>query len=83
MSLPCKPTSPTLRVETLDAAIQYAINNDLDTVISAINAPHLSWGEKRRKESTELYGAAKPSILASMLYGDWGFRNLKSHCSYA
>lgn len=41
-----QPTSPTLRVETLDAAIQYTINNDLDTVISAINAPHLSWGVK-------------------------------------
>lgn len=41
-----QPTSPTLRVSTLDAAIQYSIDNDLDTVISAINAPHLSWGEK-------------------------------------
>ena len=41
-----QPTSPTLRVSTLDAAIKYTIDNDLDTVISAINAPHLSWGEK-------------------------------------
>lgn len=41
-----QPTSPTLQVSTLDAAIQYTIDNDLDTVISAINAPHLSWGEK-------------------------------------
>lgn len=41
-----QPTSPTLRVSTLDRAIQYAMENDLDTVISAINAPHLSWGEK-------------------------------------
>ena len=38
-----QPTSPTLKVETLDAAIRYAIDNDFDTVISAINAPHLSW----------------------------------------
>ncbi|SFR86504.1 cytidylyltransferase domain-containing protein [[Clostridium] aminophilum] len=45
-----QPTSPTLRVETLDDAIQYAIDNDLDTVISAINAPHLSWGEKDGKK---------------------------------
>ena len=36
-----QPTSPTLQVETLDEAIRYAIDNDLDTVISAINAPHL------------------------------------------
>lgn len=41
-----QPTSPTLRVSTLDAAIKYSIDNGLDTVISAINAPHLSWGEK-------------------------------------
>lgn len=45
-----QPTSPTLRVETLDAAIQYAIDHDLDTLISAINAPHLSWGEKDDKK---------------------------------
>ena len=41
-----QPTSPTLRVETLDSAIHYTIDNGYDTVISAINAPHLSWGEK-------------------------------------
>jgi CMP-N-acetylneuraminic acid synthetase len=34
-----QPTSPTLRVSTLDQAIKYTIDNDLDTVISAINAP--------------------------------------------
>lgn len=46
-----QPTSPTLKVETLDNAINYAIENNLDTVISAINKPHLSWrdenGEKK------------------------------------
>lgn len=41
-----QPTSPTLTAETLDKAIHYAIENNLDTLISAINAPHLSWGEK-------------------------------------
>lgn len=41
-----QPTSPTLKAETLDAAIQYAIGNDLDTLISAVNTPHLSWGMK-------------------------------------
>ena len=45
-----QPTSPTLRAETLDQAILYAIENDLDTVISAINAPHLSWKEKDGKK---------------------------------
>jgi spore coat polysaccharide biosynthesis predicted glycosyltransferase SpsG len=41
-----QPTSPTLKVETLDAAIQHAIRYDFDTVISVINHPHLAWIEK-------------------------------------
>ncbi len=41
-----QPTSPTLSVETLDAAISHSIEHGFDTVISAINAPHLSWGEE-------------------------------------
>ena len=45
-----QPTSPTLRVATLDAAIKYTIDNDFDTLISAINAPHLSWGIKDGKK---------------------------------
>lgn len=45
-----QPTSPTLTVETLDSAIKYAIDNDLDTVISAINSPHLSWSVKDGKK---------------------------------
>ena len=45
-----QPTSPTLKVETLDAAIKYSIDNNLDTCISAINAPHLSWKEENGKK---------------------------------
>lgn len=45
-----QPTSPTLSVETLDRAIEYTINNNLDTVISSINAPHLSWREENGKK---------------------------------
>ncbi len=45
-----QPTSPTLTVSTLDKAIKYAIDNDLDTLISAINAPRLSWGVKNGKK---------------------------------
>ncbi len=44
-----QPTSPLLRKETLDAAIEYFINNDFDTVLSCINKPHLSWTEKEGK----------------------------------
>lgn len=45
-----QPTSPTLKSETLDKAINYAIKNNLDTLISAVNKPHLSWCEKEGKK---------------------------------
>ena len=45
-----QPTSPTLRVETLDAALQYTLEKGADTIISAVNAPHLSWGVKNGKK---------------------------------
>lgn len=45
-----QPTSPTLSYHTLDLAIEYTIKNNLDTVISAINAPHLSWREMNGKK---------------------------------
>ena len=45
-----QPTSPTLQVETLDAAIKYTLDKGLDTCISAINSPHLSWGVKNGKK---------------------------------
>ena len=40
-----QPTSPLLKRETLDAAIEYFTKNDYDTVLSGINKPHLSWTE--------------------------------------
>lgn len=39
-------TSPTLDHRTLDLAIQHCIEKKLDTVISVINKPCLSWGEE-------------------------------------
>lgn len=45
-----QPTSPTLKTNTLDSSIRFAIDNNLDTVISAINAPHLTWGEENGKK---------------------------------
>lgn len=44
-----QPTSPTLEVTTLDKAIQYAVEHNLDTVISVVNRPHLAWVEKDGK----------------------------------
>ena len=40
-----QPTSPLLSVDTLDKAIEYTIDNDLDTVISVINDPRYSWSD--------------------------------------
>ncbi len=45
-----QPTSPTLRPETLDKAISYAAAHKLDTLISAINSPHLSWSVRDGKK---------------------------------
>lgn len=53
-----QPTSPTLTVETLDSAIKYAIDKNIDTLISAINAPHLSWIEEN--------GIKKPAYTARL-----------------
>ena len=46
-----QPTSPLLKVETLDAAICALLNSDFDSSISVVNAPHLSW---RKSESGEI-----------------------------
>lgn len=40
-----QPTSPTLSVSTLDAAIRKAIEDDLDTLVSVVNDPRLSWAD--------------------------------------
>lgn len=41
-----QPTSPLLTTETFDNALQIFLNANMDTMISAVNKPHLSWGEK-------------------------------------
>jgi CMP-N-acetylneuraminic acid synthetase/spore coat polysaccharide biosynthesis predicted glycosyltransferase SpsG len=45
-----QPTSPLLSVKTLDDAIQYFLNQkDIETLISATEDTHLSWGKKEGK----------------------------------
>ena len=39
-------TSPTLKLETVKNAIDFFAHSEWDTVISAMNKPHLSWGVK-------------------------------------
>ena len=41
-----QPTSPLLRTETLNNALQVFIEKGYDTMISGVNKPHLAWGEK-------------------------------------
>ena len=45
-----QPTSPTLKVETLDKAIRFCMEQSLDSVISVINKPHLAWKEQGGKK---------------------------------
>lgn len=40
-------TSPTLKETTLKNAIDYFINNKIDSLISVVNRPHLSWGDSK------------------------------------
>ncbi|MDO4965269.1 MAG: UDP-2,4-diacetamido-2,4,6-trideoxy-beta-L-altropyranose hydrolase [Lachnospiraceae bacterium] len=42
-------TSPTLKAETVKKAIEFFEESEFDTVISAMNKPHLSWGVKDGK----------------------------------
>lgn len=41
-----QPTSPLLKPETFDQALCSFFDMKVDTMISAVNKPHLSWGEK-------------------------------------
>lgn len=47
-----QPTSPLLKVESLDNAIEFCVDQNFDTIISVINAPKLAW----KKEN----GVARP-----------------------
>ena len=41
-----QPTSPLLKAATFDKALESFFAMNVDTMISAVNKPHLSWGEK-------------------------------------
>lgn len=50
-----QPTSPTLKVETLETAIEYILEKNLDTLISCVNKPHLSWCDNTNGEKQPNY----------------------------
>ena len=54
-----QPTSPLLAVSTLDAAIEQFIATHVDTMISVVNHPHLSWGKDKEGKIIPLYTARK------------------------
>ena len=54
-----QPTSPLLRAETLDNAIEYFLSEQLDTIISVVNKPHLSWGKRDDGVVYPLYNQRK------------------------
>lgn len=41
-----QPTSPLLKTETLDEAVEAFIRDNVDTMISVVNKPHLSWKQE-------------------------------------
>ena len=57
--LTLQPTSPLLTQETLDHAIDDFFNRDLDTLISAVNRPHLAWGKNETGQIVPLYEKRK------------------------
>jgi len=52
-----QPTSPTLKVKSLEQAIQHTIDTNIDTLISGVNRPHLGWKDtdngKKNPDYTE------------------------------
>ena len=48
-------TSPTLKMTTIKSAIEYFEAHDFDTVLSATNKPHLSWGINEKGEYVKNY----------------------------
>ncbi len=48
-------TSPTLKLDTVKNALEYFEQHDYDTVLSATNKPHLSWGVNEAGEYVKNY----------------------------
>lgn len=52
-----QPTSPLLTVETLSKALEEFASSDLDTMVSSVNAPHLSWTKDETGKTVPNYKA--------------------------
>lgn len=74
-----QPTSPTLKSNTLINAISYAVNGDLDTVISVINEPHLAWSKSEEKIVPEYKERVNRQLLPAHYKETGGFLISKSY----
>lgn len=54
-----QPTSPLLRVSTLDRAIEMFLHENVDTLISVVNRPHLVWEREKDGHIVPLYAERK------------------------
>lgn len=71
-----QPTSPTLTVATLDAAIKSAIDGGYDTVIAARNRPHLAWTKNADGCVVPAYKERLNRQYLPPYYGETGARSL-------
>ena len=67
-----QPTSPTLKFETLDAAIDEAITRELDTLIAVINRPHLAWTKGTNGDIIPAYKERLNRQFLPPYYGETG-----------
>lgn len=75
-----QPTSPTLKSATLDFAISYAIDNNLDTLISVTNKPHLSWLEIDGKKVPNYSERLNRQYLPALFMETGAFLISKTNC---
>lgn len=75
-----QPTSPLLRTETLDNAIRNFIEKELETVISVVNKPHLTWREGKGKYMPNYTERVNRQYLPKNLLETGGFVITKRNC---
>lgn len=59
-----QPTSPLMKPETLQSALETFIQKNCETIISVVNRPHLSWG---KNENGEYYPNYKARLNRQLL----------------
>lgn len=73
-------TSPTLMVETLKKALETFTSSEYDTMISAVNDAHLSWGYQGEKYVPQYSKRVNRQYLPKSLKETGGFLITKRDC---